>query len=395
MEVIKLNENFYWLGVKDKELRVFDVIMETKYGTTYNSYLLKTNDGVVLFDTVKEKFFDEYLKKINEISDVSEIKYIICNHTEPDHSGSLEKLLALNPNIEIISSMVAKRYLSEIINKDFNSRIVKDNETILIGDKSITFYSAINLHWPDAMYSYLNEDKILVSCDSFGAHYAFDGMLLSEVIDIKAYKDALEYYTKMIMGPFKNFINRAMDKIKDLDIQLICPGHGPIIDKNISEVIKYYQDYAIEECHSTKVSIVYVSAYGYTKEIADIVAKEIKGSGFECNTYDLVEEDADKVFEELVASDVILYGSSTMLQDALPPIYNMINRIISGYHGTKKVSAFGSYGWSGEAVGNIITRLKQQRMKVLDEGLKILFKPSEANILEIRAYAKNIVDQIK
>ncbi|MFV0254633.1 MAG: MBL fold metallo-hydrolase, partial [Erysipelotrichaceae bacterium] len=221
MEIIKINENFYWLGVKDKQLRNFDIIMETKYGTTYNSYLLKTTMGAILFETVKAKFFDEYLIKLQELIDVSDIKYIVCSHTEPDHSGSLIKLLELNPTIEIISSITANRYLQEIINDEFKSRIVKDNEVLKIADKTLTFYSALNLHWPDAMYTYLQEDKILVSCDSFSAHFATDEMLLSKVVRKDNYFEALYYYTEMIMGPFKNFIDRAMDKIKDLDINYI------------------------------------------------------------------------------------------------------------------------------------------------------------------------------
>lgn len=396
METLKLRDDFYWLGVKDKELKNFDVIMETKYGTTYNSYLLKTTDGTILFETVKLKFFDEYLEKINELSSVDDIKYIVCNHTEPDHSGSIEKLLDINPNIQIISTMLAGKYLSEIINREFNSIIVKDQQVMSFGNKTMKFISAVNLHWPDAMYSYLVEDKVLVSCDSFGCHFAIDNMLLSKVTAKEEYQDSLFYYTKMIMGPFKNFIKKATAKIKDLEIDLIAPGHGPIIDSHVKEIVEYYEHFAeVTVTHSLKVAIPFVSAYGYTKEMAEILKEEFDKSNIECDLFDLEVVAEEEVFNELINSDVILYGSSTILQDALPPIYKIMNQIISGYHGVKKVSAFGSYGWSGEAVPNLLVRLKQQKMTVLDEGCKILFKPSVSQANDVRNYAQNIIQQIQ
>lgn len=395
MNILKLNDDFYWIGVQDRELRVFDIIMETKYGTTYNSYLLKTDKGIVLFETVKEKFFDQYLEKLKELTEIKDIKYIICSHTEPDHSGSIQKMLALNPNISVISSFAANRNLNEIVNANFNSMIVKDNEELKLGNKTLKFLSVPNLHWPDTIYTYIEEDRFLVTCDSFGAHYASDEMLLSKVSNRDHYEDSFQYYTTMIMGPFKPFIKKALDKIKDLDIALIAPGHGLIIDTEIQETIQKYADFSQEHKNpEPKVVIPYVSAYGYTKQIAEIVLEEMKKHNISCAIYDLVVADEDMVFDEMVKADVILYGSPTLLGDALEPIYRIMNRIIPGYHGVKKVSAFGSYGWSGEAVPNLLVRLKQQRMRLLDEGYRVVFKPSDVQIEEVRAYAKNIISQL-
>ncbi len=157
MKTLQLNESLYWIGIQDHDLRVFDIIMETKFGTSYNSYLLKTDEGVILFETAKETFFDEYLEKINELTSVDQIKYIVCNHTEPDHSGSISKLLELNPNIEIISTTIAKNNIQEIINHDFLSKTIKDGETLQFGDKTLQFFYVPNLHWPDTMYTYIGQ----------------------------------------------------------------------------------------------------------------------------------------------------------------------------------------------------------------------------------------------
>lgn len=396
MNSLKLRDDFYWIGVQDKELKVFDIIMETKYGTTYNSYLLKSDEGVVLFETVKDAFFDEYLEKVQELVAIEDIKYIVCSHTEPDHSGSLRRMVDLNANIQVISSFAANRNLKEIVNEDFNGLVVKDNEEIKLGNKTLQFIMAPNLHWPDTMFTYIKEDKILVTCDAFGAHYASDEMLLSNVVDRDAYEDAFHYYTEMIMGPFKPFMKKAVDRIEPLDIDMIAVGHGVIIDSEVGETIDKYRKFAEDKpVGITKVVIPYVSAYGYTKEIASIIKEEVIKSGLQCEMYDLVIEDNDMVFEEMVEADVILYGSPTILGDALPPIIHIMNRLMAGHHGVKKVSAFGSYGWTGEAVPNLLVRLKQQRMKVLDDGYRVIFKPSARQQDEIRAYAHTIIEQIK
>ena len=174
MESLKLRENFYWTGIVDDNLRVFDIIMYTEFGTTYNSYVMKAGDKTVLFETAKAKFFDEYLEKLKELTDVTKIDYLVVSHTEPDHAGSVEKLLEYSPQMKIIATGCAINFLKEIVNGDFCSIAVRDNQRMQIGDKNLRFFFVPNLHWPDTMYTYIEEEQILVTCDSFGSHYAFD-----------------------------------------------------------------------------------------------------------------------------------------------------------------------------------------------------------------------------
>lgn len=396
MNAIQLNDHFYWIGAQDPDLRVFDIIMETKFGTTYNSYLLKTDAGIVLFESVKDKFFDEYIEHINSIASVDEITHIVVNHTEPDHSGSIAKLIAMNPNIVVVTSVVANLYLKEIVNAPFQVKTVKDNEALIIGNKTLRFISAPNLHWPDTMYTYIEEDHVLVTCDSFGAHYAHEDVLLSKVGNRADYQEGFDYYTNMIMGPFKPFILKAMDKIKPLQIDLIAPGHGPVVDCDIQQTIDNYIAFASESKQQKRHAvIVYVSAYGYTKQMAQIICDAFNSSSIPCDMFDLIETNRDEVIQKMIDADIILYGCPTLLNDALPPIYDVMNQILSPYHGKKLVSAFGSYGWSGEAVPNLIARLKQQRMEIIDEGLRIKFKMSDAQIEEVKTYANNLIQHTK
>ncbi len=383
MKTLELKKNFHWTGVLDPSLRVFDIIMETKFGTTYNSYLLKGSEKTALFETAKEKYMGDYLSKLKELIDIEDIDYIIVDHTEPDHAGSAKYLIEENPSIKLVGSATAINFMKEICNMEFNSIVVKDGDTLSLGDKTLRFIGAANLHWPDSMYTYIEEDKVLITCDSFGAHYSLDGVLSSKIVNHDDYREALRYYYDNIMGPFKPFVLKAIDKIKDLDIDMVCPGHGPVLDDDPWKTINIYKSWSTEANPNARKTVVipYVSAYGYTELLADKIEEGIKKSGdIEVRKYDLVTEPIETVLADMYWADGIMLGTPTILGEALKPIWDLTTSIFPGTHGGKIASAFGSYGWSGEGVPNILTRLKQLRMKVYGEGLKVRFNPSEPQL---------------
>lgn len=391
MKTLELKDGFYWAGIVDDSLRVFDIIMYTEFGTTYNSYVWKTGDKTILFETAKGKCFDEYLDKLKEIIDVTKIDYLVVSHTEPDHAGSIEMLLEYSPQMKVIATGCAIGFLKEIVNRDFCAIAVKDNQEMVIGGKTLKFMIVPNLHWPDTMYTYIEEEGILVTCDSFGSHYGFQDVLVSKVENRDDYMKAAKYYFDCIIGPFKPFMLKALDKVRQLDVSMICPGHGPVIDENIDRMYNIYEDWCtvVNPNRKKTVIIPYVSAYGYTKQLAEEISRGIQDSGdIDVRSYDLVEADQDKVLEELGFADGILFGTPTIVGEALKPIWDLTTSIFAGTHGGKLASAFGSYGWSGEGVPHIIERLKQLRMKVVD-GLKIRFKPGENNLLDAYEYGYN------
>ncbi|MDR1774419.1 MAG: MBL fold metallo-hydrolase, partial [Clostridioides sp.] len=167
----EIKKDVYYVGVNDKDLEIFDIIMPTKYGTTYNSYLIK-DEKIVLFDTVKENFKDEFFNNLKEVTDISAIDYVVVHHTEPDHSGALKYLLEINPEIEVICTKAAKTYLDGQINKEFKFHIIKDGEVINIGKRNLKFLATPYLNWVDKMFTYVEEDGVLFTCDAFGTHYA-------------------------------------------------------------------------------------------------------------------------------------------------------------------------------------------------------------------------------
>ncbi len=391
-KALKLRENFYWAGILDDTLRVFDIIMYTEFGTTYNSYIYKAGDKVILFETVKAKFFDDYLKELKEITDVTKIDYLVVNHTEPDHAGSVEKLLELNPQLKIVATPTAVSFLQNIVNRDFCSIAVRDEQEMQIGNITLRFLHVPNLHWPDTMYTYIEEEQALVTCDSFGSHYASEDILVSKVKNEDDYWKATKYYFDCIIGPFKPFMLKALERVRQLDVSIICTGHGPVLDAGIDKMYNTYEEWCTVVNPNQKKTVVmpYVSAYGYTGQLAEQIAKGIEDSGdIEVRRYDMVTADQAKVLDELGFADGILFGTPTIVGEALKPIWDLTTSIFAGTHGGKLASAFGSYGWSGEGVPHIIERLKQLRMRVPDEGFKVRFKPGEVDMLNAYDYGYN------
>ncbi len=392
MKTLKLKDGLYWNGVLDPELRVFDIIMMTEFGTTYNSYVLKGSEKTVLFETAKAKFLDNYIESVSSIQDISNIDYIVVNHTEPDHAGSVEKLIKMNPKIRVIGTGTAISFLKEIVNCDFYSQIVKDGDELSLGDKTLKFMILPNLHWPDSMYTYVKEDEVLFTCDSFGSHYSHEGILRSTVTDEEGYMRATKYYFDNIIGPFaEKYMNKALERIAPLKISMICPGHGPVLDSHIDELINIYKGWCAPAPALDKKLVVmpYVSAYGYTAQIAEKIAEGIRASGdIELRMYDMVTADAAQVAADIGAADGLLFGTPTIIGEALAPIWNLTLGMFAPVHGGKLASAFGSYGWSGEGVPHIIERLKQLKLNVLD-GFTVRFKPSELQLMDAYDYGYN------
>ena len=282
MNSVKLRENFYWTGIIDDKLRVFDIIMYTEFGTTYNSYVMKTGDKIVLFETAKAKFFDQYLENLKKVIDVTKIDYLVVSHTEPDHAGSVERLLDYSPQMKILATGCAIGFLKEIVNRDFVSIAVRDGQKMTIGERTLNFLFVPNLHWPDTMYTFIEEEQILVTCDSFGSHYCLPEVVSTEIKNEDDYQKALKYYYDCIIGPFKPFMLKALDRVEDMDISMICTGHGPVlVGDRIKSVMKQYREWSTLVNPNPRKTVImpYVSAYGYTGMLAEKIAEGVRDSG--------------------------------------------------------------------------------------------------------------------
>lgn len=384
MRNYKIQNGLIWVGALDPELRVFDIIMYTPYGTTYNSYIVEGSEKIAIFETVKVQFFDQYIERLKESNiDLNKIDYLVVSHTEPDHAGSVEKMIDMCPNITIVASPIAIKYLESVTNKTFKSIEATPKNTLSLGDKTLKFISAPFLHWPDTIYTYVEEIKTLITCDSFGAHYSSKNIFDDQIDNYENYMDALKYYFDCIFGPFKPFVLKALDKIKDLEINYICPGHGPILRKNIKQVMSLYREWSEPkfENKNPKVVICYVSAYGYTASLANKISEGIcVDNDIELKSYDVIKHNKDEILEDISTADGLLFGTPTINSDMLEPIRDLLTHLNPIVHGGKTAAAFGSYGWSGEGVPNTESRLRELKMNLLTPSLKVNFKPSEKDL---------------
>ena len=394
--ILKVNDTVSWIGVLDNDILTFDIVMETHFGTTYNSYFINAEKKTII-DTVKETFWEEYLGKLKELTNPADIEVIVVNHTEPDHSGCIKNLLALAPKAIVYGSRQAINYLNEIINQPFKSEVIKDNDTLSLGNKTLRFISAPNLHWPDTIYTYLEEDKLLFTCDSFGAHYSNPAMFDDLVED---YSESFDYYFNVILKPFSKFMLKAIEKIEPLEISAICPGHGPILrstwkdkvtrSKQAAEI--YLADSA---CEGNNVLITYVSAYGYTKQMAEAIAEGIKDS-IECSikVVDIEKIMLGELEELIVRSNALLIGSPTINQNTVLPVYKLFSLINPIRDKGKKAAAFGSYGWSGEAVKLIENHLRQLKLNIVLDRISLRFSPSNGKVLALKEFGQKFAQEL-
>jgi flavorubredoxin len=389
--VIDVTSDVKWIGVLDHDIVTFDIVMQTEYGTTYNSYFINAEKKVII-EASKEKFSDIHIKKLRSVVDPSEIEYIILDHTEPDHSGNTAALLEIAPSAVVVGSGTAIKYLHDIVNRPFNSKVVKDGDTLDLGNKTLKFISAPNLHWPDSMFTYLVEDRILFTCDFFGAHYCSEEMFNDHSNE---YLEAFRYYFDIILKPFSRFALKAIEKIRPFDIDIICPGHGPIHKNNCKAIVDLTERYAevymkLTSLRTVKnVLITYVSAYGYTRQMAEHIAAGIRETrNINVTLMDIETILPGELESEIVISDAILVGSPTINQNTLLPVYKLFSLINPLRDRSKIGGSFGSYGWSGEAPKIIIDSLRNLKLRVFEDTATLKFSPGDSKTSALMDFGK-------
>ena len=392
--VLEVKPDVQWIGVLDKDLVTFDVVMETKYGTTYNSYFINAEKKAVV-ETVKERFWPQYEAKLRSLMNPSELQYIIMNHTEPDHSGCVQRLLEIAPQATVVGTGNAIRYLNDLVTTPFKSIQVKDQEELSLGNKTIRFVSAPNLHWPDSMYTYLVEDKVLFTCDSFGAHFAND-LMFDDLVG--SWDDAFKYYFDVILKPFSKFMLRAIERIRPLDIDVVATGHGPILRSHWKRYVDLSEQYSREYLdlpQAHRVYIPYVSAYHKTGTIAEAIARGIEKSGLvKAYAQDIEHTSIGDLEMQLTISSGLIVGSPTINQNILLPIYKLFAVINPLRDKGKLAGGFGSYGWSGEAMKLIRANLESLKLKYTDTDVFIKFSPAEEDLARAEAYGEQFARQL-
>lgn len=385
--MLKLKDNLFYVGTQNPSLRVFDIIMCTEFGTTYNAYIVK-GEKTALIETCHNKFYDIFKSNVEEVCPLSEIDYVIFNHTEPDHSGSLEKLLAVNPDIEVFGTTAAIKFLKAISNKDFNGHVIKAGEKLDLGAGiDLEFIPAPNLHWSDSMFTYCSALKTVFTCDFLGSHYCEPTITDDFLSEPDGYWRAFKNYYCAIMGPFKKFVNAGLDKLEELEFDTVCTSHGPVLKHNISEAMAKYRKWSQPTVVPNTAAIFYVSAYGYTEMMANALAQGLKEAGVDAHVYDIIKTSTAEIAEKIETSQMFMFGSSTINKDAVKPVWDVMSMIDPISNAGKKALMFGSYGWSGEACRNLQARAEGIGLKVPVENQRVNFKPSDEDLANLKSVA--------
>jgi flavorubredoxin len=381
---LKIRDDIHWIGTLNPVLRTFDVIMRTEYGTTYNSYLI-CDEKTAILDASLRGLTDLFMGKVKATVEPSKVDYIIIHHTEPDHTGALGMLLDACPNAQVISTKIGAKWLREMLNRDFNSRTVEDGEEISLGKRTLRFMTVPFWHWPDTMFTYVPEEKILFPCDGFAAHFC-DERMYDDLVDADIYEREREHYYDSIMRPFADKIFDGVQKVKQLDIEMICPSHGPIIRRDVHEVIDLYERLSVaNRTPEQRVTVLYASAYGNTRRMAEVIAEGAMEHA-SVSLFDAANADPAEVRSAIEASKGIIAGSCTINGDALEPIWELLALFALVNKKGKVGASFGSFGWSGEAVGMIEERMRSLRLKVIESGLRFCFVPTEDDLAKCRAF---------
>ncbi len=393
MSTLQLAPGVHWTGILDPDLRVFDVIMKAEHGTTYNSFLVKGNTGCAVIETAKEKYKGQFFENVFSLVDPTEITHIVLNHTEPDHSGSLGALLEEAPSAAVVSSKNAVPFIKAILNRDIDIMTVGDGDSVDLGGVTLEFIQAPFLHWPDTMFTFVREPGILFPCDFLGSHFADKRMYDDEVDD---FSHARRYYFDHIIRPFKEYALKAMDKIDGLPIRMIAPSHGPVLRTDLDRYLGEYREWSTtpKKRERPYALVFYLTSYGNTRMMAEKIALGAREAGAEVGLFDLQATDIPSLLDDLESADALAIGSLTINGDAVKPAWDLLASLATLKLRGKAAVAFGSYGWSGEAVRFMEERLKGIKFKVAAEGVRAQMIPTDKDLDACRELGKKLIESL-
>jgi NADH oxidase (H2O-forming) len=398
-EPVALAPGVHWIGALDPQLRVFDVILKTANGTSYNAYCVRGETGVAVIDTVKAEFADTFFERLEQVARYDEISVIVLNHLEPDHTGALPELMRRAPNARLYISVKAQTMLKGLLkSEDLAYTPVDTGDTVSLGGRTLTFLNTPFLHWPDTQCTYLDEEALLFSGDVFGCHFCDNRLFNDRVGD---FRFSFEYYYQHIMRPFRDHVRHGLDLIEPLELKLIAPAHGPILRDTPRSYVQRYRQLAAPLLHNEAADraktlvIFYISSYGNTARMALAVrdgAEEI--DGVRASLYDLQGGEVTPFVDLIEEADGIVFGSPTINGDAVKPIWDLLSSLAVVNIKDKLGAAFGSYGWTGEAVSMLEDRLRGLKLRVPVTGVRVKLIPTEEELQSCRVFGRQLAEHL-
>jgi flavorubredoxin len=382
---IEIAPDTHWIGALDPGLREFDIILRTANGTTYNSYCVRGSEGVAVIDTVKASHASEFFARLESIARYDEITTIVLNHLEPDHSGALPELMRRAPQAKLYISGKAQLMLKALVkHDDLTYTIVNTGDSVELGGRTLRFLNTPFLHWPDTQCTWLEQQGILFSGDVFGCHFCDTRLFNDQVGD---FRFSFEYYYAHIMRPFREHVLDALELIEPLPLKLLAPAHGPVLRDAPKSYVQRYRQLASPLLHNElgannkSLLVFYISSYGNTQRMAEAVREGAETlPGVRVSLYDL-QSGGDLPFVDLIEeADGLVLGSPTINGDAVKPVWDLLSSLAVIKVRDKLGAAFGSYGWSGEAVNMIEDRLRGLKLRVPVKGVRARLIPTDVEL---------------
>ena len=380
----EIKKDIYYVGAIDWDRRLFDELIPLPDGTSYNAYLIKGSEKTALIDTVDPSMEDDLIENLKG----TEIDYIIANHAEQDHSGALPRMLEKYPDAKIVTNPKCKTMLMDLLHiPDDKFITVNDKETLSLGDKTLEFIYAPWVHWPETMLTYLKEDKILFTCDFLGSHLATSDLFVTD--ESRVYEAAKRYYAEIMM-PFRTTIRKNLEKIKDLEIDIIAPSHGPLYG-NPGFILDAYRDWGSDRVKN-EVVIPYISMHGSTKEMIDYFVDALIERGITVKPFNLAKTDIGELAMALVDTATVVVGSPTVLVGPHPNVVYAVYLVNVLRPKVKFASIIGSYGWGGRMVEQITEMLTNVKIEILDPVM-VKGLPKKEDFKELDRLADEILNK--
>lgn len=389
MKFQEIKNNIFYCGLNDCDRRIFDELIPLEHGTSYNSYLVKGSEKTAIIDTMYPPKTKEYLKRLSD-NQIGKVDYIIANHGEQDHSGSIPALLEKYPNAIVLTNpKVAENIKNMLFVPEEKIRVIADGEEVSLGDKTLKFIFAPGVHWPDTMFTYVKEDNVIFTCDFLGAHFTFSDVFAPESVELE--KSAKRYYAEIMM-PFRIMSKKYTKMIKDMNVDMILPSHGPVY-KNPDFILDLYTDWT-SDAPKNLVALPYVSMYESTKEMIDYLSEKLEAKGIKTFKFDMVEDDLGDLAMTLVDAGTIVLGTSMVLAGPHPVSVNVAYIASVLRPKAKFASLVGSYGWGGKLFDLIAQILAPLKLDLI-EPLQIKGKLKEDDYKKLDEMAESIFEKHK
>ena len=392
MSKVQLAKGVYWVGAIDWNVRNFHGY-STHRGTTYNAYLI-VDEKIALIDTVKAPFYDEMAARVREIVSFDKIDYVISNHVEMDHSGSLPMALRDAKNAKLVTlEKFGENGLAKTFHQSWPTIAVKEGSTVDLGKRKLAFIPTPMLHWPDSMCTYLVEDKLLFSMDAFGQHIATSQRFDDEVDMGIVMHEASKYYANILM-PFGDLIVKAVNKLGGVKIDMIAPSHGIIWRSHIKDIVEAYARWGKGETVA-KALVIYDTMWGSTQKMALAILKGMTDEGVDVKLFNLTASDKSDVIKEVLDAKALIIGSPTLNNGIFPSVAEFLC-YLKGLKPRNKIgAAFGSHGWGGGAVKAVQQEMEQTGIELIDSKLAFKFVPDEGEIQKCVDFGRDIAKRIK